>query len=119
MAMAAGVHGACHQLLAGARLAVHQHRRHAARHLGDAPLDRAHDRRLAHQARQRLPARRLVVRRERRRSIGRRQRRRRRHRLGRLQGRLHDGAKLPQIDRLGQVVEGPALSASTAFSGEP
>ena len=49
-ALAVFMQGACHQLFAGTRLATHQHRRHAARHLGHALLDVAHGFGLAHQA---------------------------------------------------------------------
>ncbi|MDT4849731.1 hypothetical protein FQZ97_838590 [compost metagenome] len=56
-AVAAVVHGTCHQLLAGARLAQDQHRRHAGGHLFNAALDLHDAGGTADDARERLQAR--------------------------------------------------------------
>ena len=119
-ALAAGVDGARHQFLAGARLAAHQHRRHAARHLLHQRAHLLHGRRVAGQ-----PAERLA----------RRRGRRRRGRAvaaaapaarpccsdGRVDGTtvgplpLRPSAEATtarnclQVDRLGEVVEGAGL----------
>ena len=90
-----------HQFLAGARLALHQHRRHAARDLLDQPAHLLHRQRLAGQPLQcRHRHRRWRARAPRQRGLARRQP---------TEGRRHDGAELPQIDRLGQVVIGAGL----------
>ncbi len=97
-AVAAGVQGARHQLLAGAGLAAHQHRRHAAGHLGDALLDLLHGRRRAHQPLQR----------------GLRRRCRRRRPLGARRRAAHGGAcrRLP-------VVDGRSHHAAELLAGPP
>ena len=91
-----------HQLLAGAGLAVHQHRRHAARHLGHQLAHLAHHRRAARQALQRSD-RRCRHGGGHRRHGGTRRRRHPPQRGG------HDAAELAQVDRLGQIVEGTGL----------
>ena len=123
-AVAVGVHRLGDQLFAGARFALHQHRRHAAGHLGNAVLDGTHRRRIAHHARQCLrtgAVGRLVWRGTQRsglarrwgRSVGRARFDAGRPAVGeawracrRLHGRGDYAAKLLEIDRLGQVVKG-------------
>ena len=100
------VDGARHQFLAGARLAVHQHRRHAAPDLFHQAAHLHHGRRVAQQPLQRAaPRRRAAHRRGSRHSRGRRACAPRRA----PQGRGHDGAKLPQVHRFGEVVVGAGL----------
>ena len=122
-AMAAGVDGPRHQLLASAGLTVHQHRRHAAGHLGHALLHALHGRRIADKPRQSGTA--CFAGRTRPIAVGALQRlgfcrrclcrsgvvgRRGPRRAGlAMQGRGDDVAELFQINRLGEVVEGPGL----------
>ena len=105
----------CHQFLAGARLARNEHRRHAARDFGNPLLDHAHGHRIPHQALQRRLPDAL-------------------HRVGTAavgahargiaggmaaprdglvsgpqDGRRHHGAKLLDVHRLGEIVEGAGL----------
>ena len=95
-----------HQFLAGARLAAHQHRRHAARHLDDALLDGLHGVGRADHLLQCLRATRRAL--GRRRGAARRPGRLRRT-AGGLDRRGRHGAELLQVHRLGQIVEGAGL----------
>mmetsp|Transcript_5905 Transcript_5905/g.14551 ORF Transcript_5905/g.14551 Transcript_5905/m.14551 type:complete len:214 (+) Transcript_5905:3936-4577(+) len=95
------VDGTRHQLLAGAGLTLHQHRRHAARHLVDQGPHGLNGRRLAHQP-QRGGRRRRGHH-----TVHHRRWRRCRHRAP--QGRANDQAELAQVHRFGQVVVGPGL----------
>ena len=111
--------GARDQLLAGARLAGDEHRRHAARDLLDQRANLLHRHRLAGHAAERGAHRR----RRRRRRRARRARRRRAAVLGRQRRRIDrrradaaaaerrgdDAAELLQVDRLGEVVVGARL----------
>ena len=115
--VAARVDRARDQFLAGARLAVHQHRRHAARHLLD---QRAH---LLHRRRTRRPAAASAAAAPAARTArgGRSRAARRRCSDGRptapssapcgaaAERRRDDRAELLQVDRLGQVVVGAGL----------
>jgi hypothetical protein len=102
-ALAAGVQGARHQLLARARFAVDEHRRHAARHLGDALLHVAHGLGVADEALQRRVLR--FCPRAGGRGVAGPGRTRLQHAAHALHRRGHDGAELLQVHRLGQVVE--------------
>ena len=107
--MTARVDGIGDQFLAGARLAGHHHRSHAARHLDDALLDRAHARRVANQPQQGRFAKRRW-----RRAKGPAHLR---NRTGAAaawwrwiaDNRGNDRAKLFEVDRLGQVIERAGL----------
>ncbi|OIQ76326.1 hypothetical protein GALL_419930 [mine drainage metagenome] len=98
-ARAALVHGARGQLLARTRFTVDQNRRHATRHPEQGLLDREHHRRLADHALQRRAERRLG-----------------RHRRGLHRG-MHRATQRSQIDRLGEVIEGPRLERSDRIAG--
>ena len=100
-AMAARVHGAGDQLLAGAGLAAHQYRRHAARDFRDPLLHVLHHRGLADQALKGDSAARRTV------GAGRRARSTGTAGAGlRFLDRSGDHtAELFQVDRLGEVVE--------------
>ena len=110
-ALAAGVQGLGHQLLAGARLAMDQHGRHAARYFGHALLDVADGVGLAHQAIQGGVGTAEFA--GRCRCIGRAAgavaacRTRRGDSAGALDGRGHHRAELLEVHGLGEVVEGP------------
>ena len=101
------VDGTCHQFLARAGLPGHQDRRHAARDLFHHGPHLAHGSRASHQARQFGTCGRAGGRR--RRGNG-SQRCRGLYRMGHTpQGRRHHSTELPQVHRLGEVVEGTSL----------
>ncbi len=91
---AAFMHGLCGQLLAGARLALDEHGRHASGHALQGLFKGAHHPRLTHHALQCAAGRRLHF------------------HIDRCEGRMHGATQRRQIDRLAQIVERSGLERS-------
>ena len=114
-AVAAAMHGARYQFLAGTRFPAYQHRCHTPGHFDNARFHRPHHGRFADQLLQHDRCMGRIARACSTRccarhcdaglALGHCQA----HVSGFLDGRRHDTAKLLEIDRLGEVVKGPGL----------